>query len=86
MNTHKTLLITIAFVVFSLFTNAQTSENPWAISVGIDLINVQGGDVESGLNFGAPALSLSRYLGAGFSLGAQYSLNNVKNTPEDLGY
>ena len=65
---------------------SQTAENPWAISVGIDLINLQGDDVDSGLNFGAPALSLSRYLGAGFSLGAQYALNNVKNTSEDLGY
>ena len=65
---------------------SQTAENPWAFSVGVDLINVQDTDVDSGLNFGAPALSLSRYLGAGFSLGAQYALNNVKNTSEDLGY
>ena len=82
----KSTLLLFIFISSTFYSLAQTSENPWAISVGLDLINVQGGDLDSGLNFGAPALSLSRYLGAGFSLGAQYSLNNVKNTPEDLGY
>ena len=80
------LFFSLAFLLFFQFGISQNSNNPWAISVGLDLINVQGGDLDSGLNFGAPALSLSRYLGAGFSLGAQYSLNNIKNTPEDLGY
>jgi len=65
---------------------SQTAENPWSISVGVDLINVQDDNVDSGLNFGVPALSLSRYLGSGFSLSAQYALNNIKNTPEDRGY
>ena len=82
----KSTLLLFIFISSTFYSLAQTAENPWAISVGLDLINVQGGDVDSGLNFGAPALSLSRYLGAGFSLGAQYSLNNIKNTPEDLGY
>ena len=82
----KLSLLLFIFITSTFYSSAQNAENPWAISVGIDLINVQGGDIDSGLNFGAPALSLSRYLGVGFSLGAQYSLNNIKNTPEDLGY
>ena len=82
----KSTLLLFIFISSTFYSLAQTAENPWAISVGIDLINLQGDDVDSGLNFGAPALSLSRYLGAGFSLGAQYALNNVKNTSEDLGY
>ena len=61
--------------------NAQTSENPWAIAVGADLINLQGDDVDSGLNFGAPALSLSRYISNGFSVGARYGLG--KASPQD---
>ena len=80
------LFFSLAFLLFFQFGISQNSNNPWAISVGLDLINVQDDNVDSGLNFGAPALSLSRYLGAGFSLGAQYALNNVKNTPEDFGY
>ena len=82
----KSILLLVIFISSTFYSIAQTAENPWAISVGLDLINVQDDNVDSGLNFGAPALSLSRYLGAGFSLGAQYALNNVKNTPEDLGY
>lgn len=70
------LLLTLSFAL-----NAQTSENPWAIAVGADLINLQGDDVDSGLNFGAPALSLSRYISNGFSVGARYGLG--KASPQD---
>ena len=86
MNHFIKIFFSLAFLLFFQFGISQNSVKPWVIGVGVDFINVQGGDLDSGLNFGAPALSLSRYLGAGFSLGAQYSLNNVKNTPEDLGY
>ena len=86
MNHFIKIFFSLAFLLFFQFGFSQNSDKPWVIGVGVDFINVQGGDLDSGLNFGAPALSLSRYLGAGFSLGAQYSLNNVKNTPEDLGY
>lgn len=82
----KPIMFLVAAISTTLPTFAQTSENPWAIAVGVDLINLQGDDVDSGLNFGAPALSLSRYIGAGFSIGAQYALNNVKNNNTDLNY
>ena len=82
----KPFLLTVSLIFTINPTLAQTSENPWAIAVGADLINLQGDNVDSGINFGAPALSLSRYIGAGFSIGAQYALNNVKNNNTDLNY
>ena len=82
----KPFLLTVSLIFTINPTLAQTSENPWAIAVGADLINLQGDNVDSGINFGAPALSLSRYIGAGFSIGAQYALNNVKNNNTDLKY
>jgi outer membrane protein OmpA-like peptidoglycan-associated protein len=86
MKTIKSLL-TIAATVFSIFASqAQTSENPWAIAVGADLINLQGENVDSKLKFGAPALSLSRYIGSGFSIGAQYAMGNSENNGVDLDY
>ena len=81
MKTLKTIVLSFAIAI-STFSYGQTSENPWAIAVGADLIGLQGDNVDSGLNFGAPALSLSRYIGAGFSIGAQYALNNVENNNE----
>jgi len=87
MKTYKSFLLAlIATVAISFTTSAQNSQNPWAIAVGADLINLQGDNTDSGFNFGAPALSLSRYLGAGFSIGAQYALNNVKNNNQELNY
>ena len=82
----KPFLLIVSLIFTINTTLAQTSENPWAIAVGADLINLQGDNVDSGINFGAPALSLSRYIGAGFSIGAQYALNNVKNNNTDLNY
>ena len=85
MKTLKTIVLSFAIAI-STFSYGQTSENPWAIAVGADLIGLQGDNVDSGLNFGAPALSLSRYIGAGFSIGAQYALNNLENNNEELKY
>ena len=86
MNAIKSFLMAISLMVSSYSVYSQTSENPWAIAVGADLINLQGDNVDSGLKFGAPALSLSRYLGAGFSVGAQYVIGNSENNNVDLDY
>ena len=87
MKTYKSFLLSfIAIFALNVPFYAQNSQNPWAIAVGVDLINLQGDNTDSGLNFGAPALSLSRYLGAGFSIGGQYALNNVKNNNQNLDY
>ncbi|MDA9628388.1 OmpA family protein [Flavobacteriaceae bacterium] len=74
-------LLLSSFFFICLTINAQTSESPWAIAVGVDLINLQGDNVESGLNFGAPALSLSRYISSGLSVGIQYGLGSA--SPQD---
>lgn len=60
----KSFLTAFALIALSYSTFAQTSENPWAIAVGADLISLQGENVDSSTKFGAPALSLSRYLGS----------------------
>ena len=85
----KSVKYIILLLILSFTLNAQTSENPWAIAVGADLINLQGDDVDSGLNFGAPALSLSRYISNGFSIGARYGLGKAspqENTNLDYSY
>ena len=73
----KSTFLLVALFSFFIKTNAQSSENPLAIAVGADLINLQGDNVDTGVNFGAPALSLSRYIGSGFSIGGQIALNNI---------
>mgnify|MGYP001238669202 FL=1 len=82
----KSFLTAFTLIVFSYSTFAQTSENPWAIAVGADLISLQGENVDSSTKFGAPALSLSRYLGSGFSIGAQYAIGNAEENGVDLNY
>ena len=82
----KPLIFTLVLGISSMI-NAQTNENPWAIAVGADLINLQGDDVDSRLNFGAPALSLSRYISSGFSIGVRYGLGSAKPQENlDLDY
>ena len=63
---------------FSVSVFGQNAKNPWAISVGANLINLQGDNVESGINFGLPSLSLSRYLTSGLSVGVAYGLGKAQ--------
>ena len=68
---------------------AQTEENPWAVSIGANLVSIQDDDVDAGTSFGVPAVSLSRYIAGGISIGAQYASNNISDAPTDgdeLGY
>ena len=67
----KSTFLLVALFSFFIKTNAQSSENPWAIAVGADLINLQGDNVDTGVNFGAPALSLSATLVLDFLLVAK---------------
>lgn len=77
-------------IVLSLFTvfvvNAQTSESPWAVSLGANLVGVQDNSVDSSMGFGIPSLSLSRYISSGFSVGAQFSMNSIEVDKEDRDY
>lgn len=80
------LSTSLALFFFSVSVFGQNAQNPWAISVGADLINLQGDNVEKGTHFGLPALSLSRYINSGFSVGVQYALNSVDNNNSKLDY
>jgi len=75
------LSLTTVFVA-----NAQTSDNPWAVSLGANLVGVQDDSVDASTGFGVPSLSLSRYIAAGFSIGAQYSLNSLDIDKADVDY
>ena len=68
--------IIILFLPFSLII-AQTPNNPWSIGLGANTIQIVDETVESKFGVG-PTVSLSRYLGAGFSLGANYGVNNFE--------
>ena len=77
------------FFFFSLFLQlsfSQSSDNPWEFSLNSNLITLYGDNLESGINFGGPAIGISRHIGAGISLGTQYSLGNVKNLNDSYNY
>ena len=73
----------ISFKVFlivflsSKFVTSQTPDNPWSIGIGGNTVQVLDDSVESKNGFG-PSVSIGRYLGAGFSIGANYGINKFK--------
>ena len=73
----------ISFKVFLLvflsskFVTSQTPDNPWSIGIGANTVQVLDESVESKNGFG-PSVSIGRYLGAGFSIGANYGINKFK--------
>lgn len=73
----------ISFKVFlivflsSKFVNSQTPDNPWSIGIGANTVQVLDESVESKNGFG-PSVSIGRYLGSGFSIGANYGINKFK--------
>lgn len=85
--------------LFSLFLQlsfAQSSDNPWKFSLGVNVIDTyptgdsspylgNAGDlfedffnVGDHWNLGGPSASLSRFIGAGFSLGLQGGINTIE--------
>jgi outer membrane protein OmpA-like peptidoglycan-associated protein len=77
------LLLSFAFIFLA---KAQTSDSPWAVSLGANLVSVQDDSVDAGMSLGIPTLSLSRYIAGGFSIGAQYSLNSMEIDNADIDY
>ena len=73
----KQIFLLIALIGCSLISNAQTSDSPWAVNIGANLVSVQDDAVDADTGFGVPTLSLTRYITSGFSIGAQYSLNSL---------
>ncbi len=79
-------LVAIFFLLLGT-VNAQTSENPWLVSVGFNAVGLQGdltgstplskNDYKS-MSFGVPSLSVFRSIYGGLSIGAQFSFNSIK--------
>jgi OOP family OmpA-OmpF porin len=83
----KKLYTIMIFSMATIFVaNAQTSDSPWAVSLGANLVNVQDDSVDASTGFGVPSLSLSRYIAGGFSIGAQYSMNSLEIDKVDADY
>ncbi len=77
----------ICFTLLSLsFSYSQNTENPWVISLGANLINLSGDDVDSGIKFGAPSVAVSRYLIGGVSFGGEYTLGNAEDGDKEYSY
>ena len=77
-----TLVLTFCLSVFSM-TYSQTPENPWSFDVSVNSVSVKDED-RSKLSL--PTLSLSRYIFGNFSLGLNFSENNVEVSNRDLYY
>ncbi len=85
----KLIYLSIFSFLFAHSAMAQTAENPWSISAGANVVSIQDDAVDAGASFGIPALSLSRYIIGGFSLGVQYAnntLNDAASNGNDLDY
>ena len=77
----------LCFILFSFLNiNAQTSDNPWSLSANSNVINLFGNNNEHRINFGGPALGLSRYLVEGLSVGSQISIGKVNNFSDSYSY
>lgn len=60
---------------------SQTEENPWLFGVGFNSINAES---SQSTNYKLPSLSISRYIFNNFSLGINYSENDVRISNQDL--
>ena len=82
MKKYITLALAIGTWIFnSNPITAQNAQNPWAVGIGANIVSID--DDNSGSGTGVPALSLTRYLGGNFSIGAQYSANSIDGSAED---
>ena len=73
----------ILLICFSGSIYSQDKENPWLLGVGLNSINAD--DFEKS-GYKLSSLSLSRYIFNNFSLGVNYSNNNIEISNEDLYY
>ena len=83
MKTHSLIFV---FLLSLSFTFSQNTENPWVISLGANLINLTGDEVDSGIKFGAPSVAVSRYLIGGVSFGGEYTIGNAENGDAEYSY
>ena len=80
----KNLLTALGLILcFSSSIYSQTEENPWLFGVGFNSVNAESS--ESTI-YKLPSLSLSRYIFENFSVGINYSENDVRISNQDLYY
>ena len=77
--------IIIIFLIVKI-SMAQTPENPWSFSVGSNITKIIEKDINSKFGFGGPAISFTRYIGLGLSIGTQYSLGVSSINDVNLDY
>ncbi len=88
----KNLKLIALLFLFAGVVQAQTSDNPWLISAGINGVGLQndfGSPLSDGvlyqksdfksLSYGVPSLSVFRSIYGGLALGAQFSSNNIQS-------
>ena len=79
------------FLIFLLtlsFSFAQDKTNPWVVNLGINVVSLQGDNVDANTALGIPSVGISRHIFGGLSIGAQYSRNKISgySIPKDLKY
>ena len=80
----KNHIISLALLIcFSSSIYSQDNESPWLFGVGVNSINPD--DFQKS-GYKLPSLSLSRYIFNNFSLGVNYSNNDVEISNENLYY
>jgi len=68
---------------FSGSIYSQNEENPWLFDLGINSVNAEESNKSA---YRLPSLSLSRYIFNNFSVGVNYSKNDVEISNEELYY
>ena len=81
MKNHAISLILL--ICFSGSLHSQNEENPWLFEFGFNSVNAEDSDKTS---YKLPTLSLSRYIFKNFSVGINYSENDINVSNEDLYY
>ncbi|MDC6466123.1 OmpA family protein [Flavobacteriaceae bacterium] len=80
----KNLILSfIMLLCFSGSIYSQNEENPWLFELGINSVNAEESNKSA---YRLPSLSLSRYIFNNFSVGVNYSKNDVEISNEELYY
>ena len=81
MKNHAISLVFLICLAGSVYS--QNEENPWLFEIGVNSVNAEDSYKTS---YKLPTLSLSRYIFNNFSVGINYSDNDVNVSNEDLYY
>ena len=73
----------VLLICFSGSVYSQNKENPWLFEFGINSVNAEESEKTS---YRLPTLSLSRYVFNNFSIGINYSENDINVSNENLYY